>query len=118
MIRTIKYCLAAMIVAAPLAAQTTSPTGGTVPDADPGDVASTDAITAALYESISGPVGQERNWDRFRSLFLPEAKLIPSFVRQGNTKAEALVWSVDDYIDGPGQGLKADGFFEREIKSV
>ena len=115
---TIKPVVMAMMIAAPVAAQTTAPTGGTVPDADPGDVASTDAITAALYESISGPAGQERDWDRFRSLFLPEAKLIPSFVRQGNTKAEALVWSVEDYIDGPGQGLKANGFFEREIKAV
>jgi len=118
MMRTMKYCLAAMMVTAPVAAQTTSPTGGTVPEADPADVASTDAITAALYESISGPAGEERDWDRFRSLFLPEAKLIPSFIGQGNTKVEALVWSVEDYIDGPGQGLETNGFFEREVKSV
>ena len=118
MVRQIKLFIAAMIVAAPVAAQTPSPTGGTVPDAYPGDVASTDAITAALYESISGPAGEERDWDRFRSLFVPEAKLIPSFVRPGNTKAEARVLSVEDYIDGPGQGLKANGFFEREINGV
>jgi hypothetical protein len=114
----VKPIVMAMMIAAPVAAQTTSPTGGTVPEADPGDVASTDAITAALYESISGPADQERDWDRFRSLFVPEAKLIPTFLRRDNTKAEARVLSVEDYIDGPGQDLEANGFFEREIKGV
>jgi hypothetical protein len=118
MVTKIKSVLLAMMVATPIAAQTTSPTGGTTPSANPADVASTDAIVGALYASISGPAGQDRDWDRFRSLFIPEAKLIPSFVRQGSTKAEALVWSVEEYIDGPGQSLKESGFFEREIKGI
>lgn len=46
--------------------------------ADPTDVASADAIVAALYDVISGPAGQKRNWDRFRSLFAPGARLIPT----------------------------------------
>jgi hypothetical protein len=63
----------ALILTAPAAAQTTAPTGGTVPTAAPADVATVDAIIAALYDVISGPAGQARNWDRFRSLFVPEA---------------------------------------------
>ncbi|MEE8594523.1 MAG: hypothetical protein V3T25_01520, partial [Gemmatimonadota bacterium] len=39
-------------------------------DADSDDVESIDAIIAALYDVISGPAGQERDWNRFRSLFL------------------------------------------------
>jgi hypothetical protein len=52
------------------AAETPAP-----PAADPADVASIDAILAAVYEAISGPAGP-RDWDRFRSLFIPEARLI------------------------------------------
>ena len=42
------------------------------------DVASVDAIITALYDVISGPAGGKRDWDRFRSLFIPEARLISS----------------------------------------
>ena len=48
----------------------------TQPPADPADVESVDAIVAAVYDVISGPAGQARDWDRWRSLFLPEARLI------------------------------------------
>src|SRR5688572_25207292 len=45
----------------------------TTPPADPADVASVDAILRALYDVISGPAGQRRNWDRMRFLFVPGA---------------------------------------------
>ena len=49
-------------------------TDTTPPRANPADVASPDAIIAALYDVISGPAGQPRDWNRFRSLFAPGAK--------------------------------------------
>src|SRR5262249_21342856 len=50
------------------------PTTTTTPgEAAPKDVASQDAIVAALYESISGPACQHRDWERFKSLFAPGA---------------------------------------------
>ncbi len=47
------------------------------PAANPADVATMDATVAALYDVISGPAGK-RDWDRFRSLFIPGARLIPT----------------------------------------
>ncbi|MCK5484075.1 MAG: hypothetical protein KAJ13_10235, partial [Gemmatimonadetes bacterium] len=47
--------------------------------ADPADVGSVDSIIEAVYDVISGPAGAERDWDRMRSLFLSDARLIPSF---------------------------------------
>ena len=41
------------------------------PAANPKDVGSLDAIVAAVYDVISGPAG-DRDWNRFRSLFVPE----------------------------------------------
>jgi len=35
-----------------------------------------EGITAKMLELISGPVGQERNWEEFRTLFLPTAQFI------------------------------------------
>ncbi len=48
------------------------------PTADPADVESIDAIMTAVYDVISGEAGEARDWDRFMSLFIPEARLIPS----------------------------------------
>ncbi len=40
------------------------------------DVSSIDSIIDALYEVISGEESEERDWDRERNLFHPEARLI------------------------------------------
>ena len=83
------------------------------PAANPKDVESLDAILAAVYDVISGPAG-DRDWNRFRSLFVPEGRLVPirknadgSFVHQ--------VLSVDDYANRAGDFFKKEGFFEKEI---
>ncbi|MCE2900567.1 MAG: hypothetical protein ACK6DP_00135 [Gemmatimonas sp.] len=85
-----------------------------VPPARQADVASLDAILTALYEVISGPAGQRRDWDRFRSLFMPGARLIPTSGQPGRP-AVALAWSPDEYVQRAAPGLERDGFFEREI---
>ena len=56
--------------------------------ADTKDVVTVDAITAALYDVISGPAGQKRNWNRFRSLFAPAAKLIPTGIKENGLVQE------------------------------
>jgi len=78
------------------------------------DVASLDAILAALYDVISGPAGQRRDWDRMRSLFAPGARLIPAVYRP-DSAASLRVWTVDEYIAQAGPRLESAGFFEREI---
>src|SRR5687767_2657424 len=65
------------------------------PAARPADVASVDAIVKALYDVISGPAGQARDWDRMRSLFHPDARLIP-VVGAGDARRARLL-TADDY---------------------
>src|ERR1700734_1176420 len=48
------------------------------PKAKPEDVSSPEAILKAVYDVISGGKNQPRDWDRFRSLFVPDAHLIPT----------------------------------------
>lgn len=84
----------------------------TPPAAKPDDVKSMDAVIGAAYDSISGPAGQKRDWDRFRSLFVPGARLIPAVATNGG--ATARVFSVEDYIQRSTPGLER-GFFEHEI---
>ena len=86
----------------------------TRPPANPADVASIDAIMRVLYDVISGPAGQRRDWDRMRSLFVPGARLVPTTRRQDGTRG-MQVWTVDQYISLVGPRLEESGFFEREL---
>ncbi len=78
------------------------------------DVNSIDGIVAALYDVISGPAGEKRNWDRMRTLFIPEARLISTSKRPDGTMGRR-VRSLEEYISVSGPLLEKDGFFEREI---
>ncbi len=103
--------LAAALVgpAAPLGAQ------GTL-EPDPADVESIDAIIAALYDVISGPAGQERDWNRFLSLFVPGAHLVPTVVTPDGS-IRYVVWAPEEYVTRAGPQLE-EGFFEAEIGRV
>lgn len=105
---------AALLAAPPLAAQED---GSDRPAADPGDVGSPDAIVAALYESISGAAGEERDWDRLRSLFTPDGRLIPSGRRPDGTAGHQVL-DVEEYIDGASRAFAENGFYEKEIHAV
>ncbi len=84
------------------------------PAARPADVASPDALIAALYDVISGPPGQARDWGRLRSLFAPGARMVPVVPRPGGGFA-AVVLSADDYVARSGETLTRFGFVEREL---
>ena len=73
-----------------------------------------DSTLETLYGVISGEKGEARNWELFKFLFKPEAKLIPS----GKNK-EGIVdlryLTPDNYIKTSGNWLVENGFFEKEI---
>ena len=78
------------------------------------DVGSVDAIVGALYNVISGPAGEKRNWARLRTLFIPEAKMIPTTSKPGGLGVKKVL-SVEDYIRTSGPFLEKNGFYENEI---
>lgn len=80
----------------------------------PADVKSVDAILGALYDVISGPAGKARDWNRFRSLFIPGARLIP-LVQKKEGGYETRVMSPDDYVTRAQGAFDKQGFFEHEI---
>lgn len=84
------------------------------PAARPADVASVDAIIAALYDVISGPAGQQRDWDRLRSLFAPEGKMAAVGPRPGGGFGLRSM-TVDDYIARNTRYFDESGFFESEL---
>jgi hypothetical protein len=81
--------------------------------ARPGDVDSIDHIIAAVYDVISGPAGP-RDWDRFRSLYYPGARMIPSR-RDDKGVVTARVSSPDEYATRAQDFFSKEGFFENSV---
>jgi hypothetical protein len=73
------------------------------------DLAGIDQTIHAVYDVISGPPGQKRDFDRMRALFAPGATLKaigPKGLRGG---------SLEDYIGRNKDVLEREGFTEREL---
>ena len=90
--------IAAMLAAAALA-----------PAQNRADLAAIDRAIHAVYDVISGPAGQKRDFDKMRSLFAPGATMKaigPKGLRGG---------SVEDYIARNQEVLEKEGFNEREL---
>jgi hypothetical protein len=81
---------------------------------NPKDVASVDAIIDALYDANTNLVDQKRDADRFRSLFVPGARLMPTS-RVALGKSTIAIETVDDYVQSASSGPRRHGFSEREI---
>jgi hypothetical protein len=77
------------------------------------DVESVDGIVAALYDVISGPAGKPRDWDRMRSLFAPEGRLMAVGARPDSSFVLRAM-SVEDYISRNSKAFASMGFFEKE----
>jgi hypothetical protein len=103
----------ALAVAVPVAAQTPAAPAAASTAAAPADVATPEAIVAALYEVISGDAGVARDWDRFRALFHPSARLMP-IGGAGAGPATLTPLTPDEYITRAEPFLMG-GFHEREI---
>ena len=75
------------------------------------DFATVDSIIRASYDVISGPAGQPRDWDRFRSLYAPGARLMP--VVSGE-KPHVRVLTPEEYIRRVEPIFATESFWERE----
>jgi hypothetical protein len=85
------------------------------------DVDSVNHLVAALYNVISGPAGQRRDWDRFRSLFVPDGRLgairadAPATTDQPARRSDVVFRTPGMYVERDDPYFKTHGFFERSI---
>lgn len=70
------------------------------------DIAAVDRTVDAVYAAISGGVGEERDWDAMRALYLPDARL--TAIRADGIESGTL----EEYIASKRDFLVANGFSE------
>jgi len=81
--------------------------------ANPADVDTVDHIVKSLYDVISGPAGQKRDWNRMRSLFLREDSLSAVVENKGTVRHP--MFTLDQYVKSGDTYFKTHGFFEHEV---
>ncbi|NIR43883.1 MAG: nuclear transport factor 2 family protein [Gemmatimonadetes bacterium] len=104
--RPVLLSLAIAFVAHPLAAQTP-------PETDP----TPEAVVAEIYDLVSFEAGNRPDWDKVRSLFIPQAVIVLRTSRDATS-----VFSVDEFVDDFVNFIEntpagAQGFTERIIRT-
>jgi enamine deaminase RidA (YjgF/YER057c/UK114 family) len=69
-----------------------------------------DAIIKALYDAISGPPGQPRNWDLLRAILHPSARF-----QTIRPNGQTVTWTTEEYITRNEAPMVQNGFWEREL---
>jgi hypothetical protein len=77
------------------------------------DVSTLDGILHALYDVLSGPAKQRRDWERYRTLFIDGARLLVVVAVPGE-KPHVRQLTLDDYIRRVEPIFAVEDFWERE----
>lgn len=80
------------------------------------DVKSIDQLTKAYYEIISGPIGEQRDFERLRNLFHPTATFTYTYWSEEDNEAKLIQFDFDGYLEKLDY-LDKKGFYEEEITS-
>lgn len=110
--------LTSILLLSSLALPQSHPSTTTASQATPAtstEVKTIDGIVAALYDVISGPAGQARDWEKFRSLFWPGARLMPLTPGKEKNTHAARVLSVEDYVTRTDPFFAKEGFYEAAV---
>lgn len=77
------------------------------------DVNDIPSIVLSMYTVISGPAGK-RDWEKFRSLFNPQAKMA-AMASLPNGSGYYATMTPEDYIKNNGAFFEKTGFFEESL---
>lgn len=91
-----------------------APAAAATPAARPSDVATIDAIVKSLYEVVSGAAGAPRDWERMRSLFAPDGRMMVVGQRPDGSYAMRQM-TPDDFIARNSKIFATMGFYETEL---
>jgi hypothetical protein len=81
------------------------------------DLQSLEDTLTTLYALISGRAGEPRDWERFRSMFIPGARMIPTnrAIHGGTGGHPPEVMDVETFIRTTAPFVEPTGFDERQV---
>lgn len=109
-----KYRLVLLFVAFMLANRSDSQTRNTN---GAENLTTVDGIVHALYDAISGPVGEERNWNKFRNLFDENARMYSTVPVKDSITALRCI-TPQEYAERNKTRFADIGFYEEELYRI
>jgi hypothetical protein len=70
-------------------------------------------VSRGMLKTLEGPKDAEREWDAFRSYFVPDARITLLSKRNDSTFARHM--TVEEFMQAAGANYKKNGFYEYEI---
>jgi hypothetical protein len=104
----LKSFLVAVLVLSFIGCATTPPP----PIATSGDDFEIETTVLAVYNVISGPAGR-RDWNRFKDLFVPGARMIVAKSKDGEVTTKVM--TTDEYATQSQTYFADNGFFEQPV---
>ncbi len=110
-----KYRLACLIISISLSLTSFCQT--TNDDDSANQLNTVDGIIHALYDAISGPVGQDRDWNTFRNLFAENARM---YIAAPDKDSGTILKSItpEEYVERNQNRLSDIGFNEDELYRI
>jgi hypothetical protein len=105
----LKTSLVALLVLTSIACATTPPAPMPVTSGDDFEIETT---VLAVYNVISGPAGR-RDWNRFKDLFVPGARMIVAKSKDGEVTTKVM--TTDEYATQSQTYFADNGFFEQPV---
>lgn len=110
---TVKALALSCILALALGLQAQTANEASSREAAPADVATVDGLLKATYDVISGPAGKQRDWDRLRSLCVPEVHFI--VLAKPGSADPVHSYDFNAFMDTAQKALEKEGFYERSV---
>jgi hypothetical protein len=79
------------------------------------DAESSESVVHTSYALISGRAGEPRDWDRWKKLYAPGARLIPIEASGGGSRRPNVL-TADEYIASRSPFLAKQNFYEYETE--
>jgi hypothetical protein len=103
------------LLALALGSQAQTPNDSSKGEAAATDAANPDAILRAAYDVIPGPAGKQRDWERLRSLCVPEVHFI--VVAKPGSPDPVASYDFNAFVDAAQKALQSEGFYERSVSN-
>jgi len=81
------------------------------------DLSTVDGVIHTLYDVISGPAGEVRNWNLFRSLFAQDARMYIAVPGKNNSTVLKMI-TPEEYAERNKTRLTDIGFNEEELYRI
>ncbi len=79
----------------------------------PEHLTTVEGVVNTVFETISSPKGVERDWDKYKELFFPEARLYSARVAQDDAMVGGM--TVEEFVQNERKYLLGSGYFEKPI---